>query len=51
MGYSNKNIRKAKKPKKVSTFACYSKIFNEIKHMKCVFFIKRILFKSLVSMI
>jgi hypothetical protein len=51
MGYSKKNLRKIKKHKKVSTFSCYSIIFKQIKGLKCDFFIKRILFKSLVSMI
>ncbi len=51
MGYSAKYAKKIRKPKKVSTFACYTKIFNQIKQMKSDFFIKRILFKALVSMI
>lgn len=51
MGFSYDYGRKPKKHKKVSTFACYSKIFKEIKELKLDFFIKRILFKAIVSMI
>lgn len=51
MGYPNKFSKKIRKPKKVSTFSCYTKIFNEIKLLNSDFFVKRILFKALVSMI
>lgn len=51
MGYLLKNIRNKKNTKKQSIFECYTKLFNEIKYIKCDFFIKRVLFKSLVALI